>query len=614
MRIRFSLWIIFLLGFLPNLQGQVVVTVAGIVETVGDTDGEALGEATFNNPHGIAVDTRGRVYIADRWNHRIRVLDTNTGLVSTLAGTGTIGQTNGPGDVAQFHSPWGIACDSIGNVYVADTKNQLIRKIDTSGMVTTIAGSTFGVADGPGPVAKFADPTGITLDKNGNIYVCDHVAHTIRRISTTGFVSTIAGKAFEEGDVDGPGSSARFNRPYGIQLDYAGNIIVADEWNHKIKQVTPDGTSTTLAGSGSLGSADGPALSAGFNYPWDVVSDKDGVIYVMDGYNYVMRKIENGEVTTFVGEAGVSGAQDGVGIEASFSGATTLAMEHSTGDIYVGDAFNELIRKVSPNASMLLAGETLVTEDTVCVGYNEIFTASPSIFVSYEFYVDGILQQNSTDVTFQHLFDRAGTVEIQAVGVDLNGFRVESNMFRVFVNEYPVAEFTFTPQTETADGLEVDFETLTPNAYYYWDFGDSLSGPDNFSTDANPSHTYSDYGTYQITLITSRAGGCTDTITGPDSLVYSKLESNLFIPSAFTPNDDGVNDVLRIRGRGITEVELLIFNEWGQMIFRSRQLDEGWDGRHAGKLVPPDTYVYVAKIRTVDGVLHKLQGQTTVLR
>lgn len=608
-------WIIFLLCCFSSLKGQVVVTVAGIVETVGDQDGEALGEATFNNPHGIAVDAYGRVYIADRWNHRIRMLDTKTGKVSTLAGTGSIGQTNGSGDVAQFHSPWGIACDSIGNVYVADTKNQLIRKIDTAGIVSTVAGSgTFGVVDGPSPVAKFADPTGITLDEEGNLYVCDHVAHTIRKISKTGFVSTISGKAFEEGDVDGPGSIARFNRPYGIELDFDGNIVIADEWNHKIRRVTPDGTATTIAGSGSLGSSDGPTTSAGFNYPWDVVVDRDGVIYVMDGYNYVMRKIEGTEVSTFVGEAGVSGAQDGVGSEASFSGATTLCMEHRTGDIYVGDAFNELIRKVSPNASMLLAGETLISEDTICIGYEELFTVSPSIFVSYEFYVDGILQQNSTEVTFQHTFNRSGLVEIQAVGVDFNGFRIESNRFRIFVNEYPVSEFTFTPQTETGDGLTVDFEAFTPNAFYYWDFGDSISGSDNFSTEMNPSHTYSEYGTYHISLITMRNGGCADSITGPDSLVYSKLESNLFIPSAFTPNDDGVNDVLRIRGRGITDVELMIFNEWGQLIFRSRQLDEGWDGRHSGKLVPPDTYVYVAKIRTVDGVLHNLQGQTTVLR
>ncbi|RMG25485.1 MAG: hypothetical protein D6730_10780, partial [Bacteroidetes bacterium] len=171
------------------LQAQVVSTVAGDVNQAGDRDGKALGEATFNNPHGIAIDGRGILYIADRWNHKIRKYDPHTGLVSTLAGTGAIGSTDGPGNTARFHAPWGIAADAVGNVYVADTKNQKIRKIDTLGNVSTYAGTgSFGVANGPRLAARFADPTGITLAPDGSIYVCDHLGHTIRKISPDGMV------------------------------------------------------------------------------------------------------------------------------------------------------------------------------------------------------------------------------------------------------------------------------------------------------------------------------------------------------------------------------------------------------------------------------------------
>ncbi|MEO0474036.1 MAG: gluconolactonase, partial [Bacteroidota bacterium] len=131
-------------------KAQLVTTIAGEVETEGDTNGPALDGALFNNPHGIAWHPNGKLYIADRWNHKIRVMDTNTGMVSTLAGTGDIGADDGPGESARFYEPWGIYVDIDENVYVADTKNYLIRKIDPSGVVSTIAGSgSFGVQDGP---------------------------------------------------------------------------------------------------------------------------------------------------------------------------------------------------------------------------------------------------------------------------------------------------------------------------------------------------------------------------------------------------------------------------------------------------------------------------------
>lgn len=501
---------------------QLVTTVAGQAEVIGDQDGDALTQALFNNPHGIAVDMRGRVFIADRWNHKIKVLDTNTGMVTTLAGTGQIGSDNGPGATARFHSPWGVTCDSVGNVYVADTKNQLIRKIDTFGIVTTVAGTGFfGVMDGPSNSARFADPTGITLGKDGSIFVCDHVAHTIRRISTSGTVTTIAGKAFIEGNTDGNGANARFYRPYGIELDFDGNIIVADEWNHRIRKVTPAGVTTTIAGSGLLGSDNGPAGQARFNYPWDVVADRNGVIYVMDGYNQMMRRIANDTVITYAGTVANTGAMDGYGTQASFSGATAIAMDHRNNDIYVGDAFNELIRRVRESTGVELGSIGLQNGDTICQGTTITLTAAPDFYENYEFLEDGNLAQNSGVHTYTTTLFNTGVVEWRVNATSSEGYTVQSKAFKLYVVPRPNPAVTFQVNGNGSGGYIVDFQANAPNAIYWkWIFGDSLSGTANTSFLENPSHEYNAQGTYDITLITSSGGKCMDTLFLPDFVSF----------------------------------------------------------------------------------------------
>ncbi|WNJ18923.1 PKD domain-containing protein [Pontibacter sp. G13] len=508
---RSVLVITFCLSVLIPIQSiaQQVITVAGRLELAGDIDGDPLNGAMFSNPHGIACDKFGRVYIADRWNHKIRVLDTRRDTVYTLAGNGTIGREDGPGSVARFYSPWGIACDSVGNVYVADTKNYLIRKIDTLGIVSTVAGTgSFGVANGPSSVARFADPTGITVTPDGTVYVCDHLAHTIRRISTSGNVSTIAGTAFLEGDDDGTGSQARFYRPYGIELDHDGSILVADEWNHKIRRVQPDGTTTTVAGSGFIGSQDGDSLVADFNFPWDLVALPDGGIYVMDGYNHTMRQIQNGVVTTFIGEPGTQGGTDGYGVDASFSGATALCYSVPDEAIYVGDAFNNLIRKVTFVPAVILEADSISEGDSICLGEHVRFFASPDTFDQYEFVVNGESKATSSSRQFSWIFEESG---IQAVVVKAYKGAVlssESNPFRFIVNPGVDAGFTHTQQT-VPTGVQVFFSPNYPFASAYeWDFGDPLSGAANSSFTPNPLHVYETFGSFSVTLTTTSHLGC----------------------------------------------------------------------------------------------------------
>ena len=197
------------------LNAQIVRTVAGVLETPGDNDGPALS-ARFFNPHGLAVDDEGTIYIADRYNHTIRII--SQGFVTTLAGTpGVNGYRDGTGAGALFNEPWGLCIGNDGNVYVADTRSNRIRKVTPEGVVTTVAGSgNYGTTDGFGLSATFGNPTGIEMDDNGNLYIADHLTHIIRRISPTGQVTTVAGTPYVPGDQDGTGRAARFwtLRPY----------------------------------------------------------------------------------------------------------------------------------------------------------------------------------------------------------------------------------------------------------------------------------------------------------------------------------------------------------------------------------------------------------------
>ncbi|MEO5993724.1 MAG: NHL repeat-containing protein, partial [Arthrobacter sp.] len=250
------------------------------------------GAARFNNPSALAVDSSGNVYVADTNNNTVRKI-TAAGVVTTLAGTaGSAGSGDGNGSAARFDYPSGVAVDSAGNVYVADAGNATIRQISPSGAVTTPAGSagSVGSVDGTGSAARFNYPSGLAVDGSGNLYVAEVGNSTLRKITPAWQVTTLAGTAGNRGSADGTGSSATFNSPSGLAVDGAGNVYVADTGNHLIRKVTGAGVVTTLAGTAGInGVNDGTGSVVRFNLPHGVAVSGSGSVYVADTYNNTIR-------------------------------------------------------------------------------------------------------------------------------------------------------------------------------------------------------------------------------------------------------------------------------------------------------------------------------------
>ena len=329
--------------------GGVVSTLAGLAGVSGTNDG-AGSAARFNQPQGLAVDTNGNVYVADTGNSTIRKI-TPAGVVSTLAGSaGNSGSANGTGASAQFYEPEGIAVNGAGTlIYVADTWNHTIRQVTAAGVVTTFAGSagSFGSANGTGAGAQFYQPEGLAVDGAGNVYVGDTGNQMIRLISSAGVVTTLAGSAGNYGSANGTGTNAAFWNPQGVALDSATNLYVADSFNNTIRLVTPAGVVSTLAGTaGSFGSADGTGAAARFWQPQGVAVDTNGNVYVADSANGTIRLIgSGGVVSTWAGSAS-TGSADGGGGSARFYWPSGAAVD-SSGTNYVADTGNGTIRKVT---------------------------------------------------------------------------------------------------------------------------------------------------------------------------------------------------------------------------------------------------------------------------
>jgi sugar lactone lactonase YvrE len=284
-------------------------------------DGAGTG-ASFKGPSSVVVDASGNVIVADSNHHRIRKV-TPGGVVTTLAGSGSPAFADGTGTRASFFNSYGMAVDVSGNLVVADNGNARIRKMTPGGVVSTLAGSgSIAFADGTGAGASFAGPCGVALDAVGNAFVGDTNNHRIRKVTPGGVVSTLAGSG-SVAFADGTGAGASFYSPMHVAIDISGNVIVADMGNHRIRKVTPGGVVSTLAGSGTGSFFDGAGIDASFNNPRGVAIDLNGNILVADWDNSRIRRIlPGGAVSTLAGN-GFRAFVDGAGEAASFNRPTS---------------------------------------------------------------------------------------------------------------------------------------------------------------------------------------------------------------------------------------------------------------------------------------------------
>ncbi|MCC3157174.1 SMP-30/gluconolactonase/LRE family protein [Hymenobacter sp. 15J16-1T3B] len=281
--------------------------------------------------------------------------------VSNLAGGSGPGYVNGPGSTAQFAAPQGVAVDAQGNIYVAEVGSAGVRKITPAGMVSTLSGGMGqGWLDGALASARFYTPLDVAVDRLGNLYVADHGGHRIRKITST-TVSTLAGTGVA-GFADGPGATAQFNAPNGIAVDAQGVVYVSDSENYRIRKIMPDGTVSTLAGTGQRGIEDGPASTAQFSSTQGLAVDAQGTVYVADVAAHRIRKIlPNATVTTVAG-TGTVGWADGAASSAKFSGPRGVTLD-AGGNLYVVDSNNNCIRKITP------AGQVSTVAGTRAQGY-----------------------------------------------------------------------------------------------------------------------------------------------------------------------------------------------------------------------------------------------------
>ncbi len=347
--------LLFLCASTFRLQAQLIIsTIAGTGPAAYSGDGGPSTSANLNIPYGVAVDLIGNVYIADYANNRIRKIDT-FGIITTVAGTGFSGFSGdgGPATSAQIYAPRGIATDATGNVYFSDYANNRIRKISSTGIISTVAGNGipgFSGDGGAATAAKLNFAWGVTLDAAGNLYIADQTNCRIRKVNTSGIISTVGGTgiAFYSGD-GGPATSAGIQYPMGIVSDGPGNLYICDEGDCRIRKINTSGIISTIAGTGFGGFTGdgGPATAAKLYYPQGIARDNTGNIYIADLNNNRIRMINtSGVINTITGNgtAGFTG-DGGPPALAEINQSTGVAVDFS-GKIYIADNDNNRIRVI----------------------------------------------------------------------------------------------------------------------------------------------------------------------------------------------------------------------------------------------------------------------------
>ena len=486
----------------------IVTTYAGSAGQSGSADGVG-SNARFALPFGSCIDSQGNVYVADQSNHVIRKITPNQ-TVTTLAGlAGSAGFADGTGSAARFSSPYGVGVDSSGNVFVADTFNNRIRKITPQGVVTTYSGNgTASSVDGSLSNATFSNPWGIAFDTAGNMYVCDQGSCTIRKITTSGTVTTIAGTGVS-GYQDGPGASAQFRNPNYLVLDTSNNIYLADKDNCVIRKITPSGVVSTYAGiAGPSGYVDGNSSIARFSLPTGICIDSNNNLYISDYGNGLIREVSSsGIVSTIAGQYNVLGSADGPSATATFNGSTSINID-SGGNFYVVDRNSNTIRKLSVGVAPTIT--TQPQTQTVIAGSNVTLSvvATGTAPLTYQWYYNSnVIIPGATSSSYTLNNIQQNNQAPYTVVVTNSAGSVTSNIANVFVNSVP--SITTQPVSQTVNlGSNVTFSVTgaantQPVPTYQW-YKDGVALPNQTSSTFTLSNAQpANIGYYTCTLTNS---------------------------------------------------------------------------------------------------------------
>lgn len=492
----------------------IIITVAGNGNYGFSGDGGAATNALLNNPYGVAVSAKGNLFIADSFNNRIREVGTNgiittavgnggqaysgnggagisaslyipcgvrvdtagdfliadsannvirkvsaNGIITTVAGNGAVTYGNGTvaysGDggaatSAPLNFPNGIAVDTSGNLFIADTANNCVREVGTNGIIITVAGNRARGYSGDGEAATNASlyaPVAVAVDTAGGLFIADNGNNCIRKVATNGIIITVAGTGYANyGGDGGDATSAVLNNPCGMALDAAGNLFIADSSNSRIREVGTNGIITTVAGNGtySYSGDGGAATNASMYYPSDVAVDTTGNLFIMDSYNNRIRKVgTNGIITTVAGSGTRGYSGDGEpATSAAMNYPQGLALD-AAGNLFIADTGNNLIRKVAASdLSLASGGASLVVSDLTTGNVGDYYVVITNAF--------GSATSSLASLSLLPQFTRV-TLDNESVGLNFGGMPLSTYVVLYATNLAPPV--TWTPlTTNSADG------------------------------------------------------------------------------------------------------------------------------------------------------------------
>jgi len=584
---------------------QNIYTVAGIGPTYPNTgsysgDGGQATAAGLNYPYCIALDTSGNLYIADGGNNRIRKVNAQ-GVISTIAGNGTAGYSGdgGPATAAEIGGPEELTIDVNGNIYFSDAGTR-IRKINTAGIISTIAGNgTQGYSGDGGPAiaAEFQYAYGVAVDASGNIYVADYDNNRIRMVNTSGIINTVAGNGTKGYSGDGKqATAAEIYEPVGICLDAAGNLFIADMSNNRVRKVNVSGVITTVAGSANSGynGDGGPATKAGLNALTGVAVDAAGNIFIADRLNSVVREVSTtGIITTIAGVASQKAfsGDGGPATAANFFDPSTIAIA-PTGSLYIADSYNNRVREM-----VVCSTPTISKNATICAGDKVALSASGGN--SYQWSpATGLSSINSGNT----IASPASTI-VYTVVVSTN-YCTASASVEVYVNPAPAVTACCNVVLQEGQSTTLSVSPILSIDNYYWTPVDGLSCVSCPNPVASPNINT----TYYVAITDSNGCVKTDTVTVDISCGI------VFIPEAFSPNGDGQNDVLYVRGDCIKTMQFDVFDRWGNKVFETNDKNNGWNGICKGAAMNTGSYVYYLNATMYDGTTVTKKGNVVLVR